>query len=146
MFFKKFDFLTEVKSPIVVYYITSKTWQKFLTYTCFVVTRYSTQTEKIRQIIHSNWTILKSDPSLRTVYPEPHLMSHKWALTIKEKWSSRAQRGYVAEEALRCLRCIHCSNVTETIIFLDFETGRTYNQGNLMNCNTTSGVLSFLLA
>lgn len=50
----------------------------------FFVTRYGTKAQEIKRVINSNWSILKSDVNLRTIFPEPPVISYKRAPTIKD--------------------------------------------------------------
>lgn len=111
----------------------------------YFVTKYSSFANPIKRIILSNWNLLKSDPTLREVFPVPPKITFRRAPTLRDKlvpshlnvkkkttWLHRQITG-----TYKCGHCNHCSNMKECKQFIDFKSNKTYNIQAFINCNTT---------
>ena len=112
----------------------------------YFTTQYSTNAHKIKHIIQKNWSIVQSDPDLKTLFPHPPAFSFRRAPTLKDKlvrsylpatppnkstWLQRPEGNY------KCGHCNHCTNVVKTKTFTDVFSQKTYQIRGFANCNTT---------
>lgn len=110
----------------------------------YFVTQYSTDANRIKKIIKSNWEIGMSDPYLREVMPESPSIAFRKAPTIKDKivrshlpskksntWLSLSAGNY------RCGNCNHCDNMVKTNMFRDVTSDLEFKIRSFINCNTS---------
>lgn len=94
--------------------------------------------------MHSNWSLIKSDPLLREVFPVPPQISFRRAPTLRDRlvpshlsaldkktWLHRPVKG-----TYKCGLCKHCANIKECKQFSDFNTNKAYDIKSFINCNT----------
>lgn len=110
----------------------------------YFVTQYSSQANKIKQIIKKNWDIIKSDTILRDALPEVPTITFKRAPTLKDSlvksymppvqnktWLGTKRGNY------KCGNCNHCNNMVKTNTFIDVTSNREYSIYSFINCNTS---------
>ena len=90
-----------------------------------------------------NWSIIRSDPNLREVFPDPPLFSFRRAPSLKDKlvrshltpvqqsmWL-KSPKGTFA-----CGNCNHCTNIGRSTTFIDIHSNKQYHLKTHANCNT----------
>lgn len=113
--------------------------------TCpMLVTTYSTCAEQIKQIVKNNWPIIKSDPLLNKVFPDPPIVSFRRAPTLRDKLMhshlpAEKKKHWLGKPSgtFKCMNCPHCSNIAQTKSFIDTHNNKVYKQNDFINCNTT---------
>lgn len=110
----------------------------------FFVTQYSMEARHIKRIILDNWAIIKSDPVLQQIFPQPPLVSYRRAPTLRDKLVHSYLPPAIKENWLkrpiglyRCMNCPHCSNIIPSKNFVDFKSNKIYKIRDFINCNTT---------
>ncbi len=106
----------------------------------YFVTKYSTNAEKIKQIIRKNWGILQSDELLRNIFSDASMISFRKCTTLGDKlvhsylppnrvssWLGNKPKG-----CFKCHHCNHCDNVVQ-----DENTNKVYSIRHFINCQTT---------
>ncbi len=106
----------------------------------YFVTQYSTEANKIKKTVKTNWENLLSDPHLREVLPESPSIVFKRAPTIKPKLvrrhisSIRPITWFCSNVGnYRYGNCNHCENMVKTNIFIDVTSGCKFKVNLFIN-------------
>lgn len=109
----------------------------------FCPMRHSSITNQVKCIIRNNWDILKSDPSLNSIFSEPPLFAVRRAPTLKDQLVKNylpAQRKSFFIKPIgtfQCGSCNHCGHINKSTTFTDSVGKRTFTCRHFANCNTT---------
>ncbi|KAJ0060014.1 hypothetical protein NL108_018667 [Boleophthalmus pectinirostris] len=124
--------------------LTQKPKKNVSTNQVYFVTEYGTEANRIKQIIKQNWSILRSDSTLRDALPETPTITFRKAPTLSDRLVNSylpplKQKTWLDTKAgcYRCGNCTFCEHVQQTNLFMDINSGQSFYIRTLINCNTT---------